>query len=306
MRPRVPPGRCAGRPTTLRPWLALLVLCLLRPWQAAAQEPTLETVLERAGAYVEDYQKRLAAIVSEESYRQQVITGSRPGRTTGRQFRELKSDVLLVKPGEGGWLQFRDVFEVDSKPVRDRDQRLYKLFVDAKADRAEQVAAIQSESARYNIGPLTRTINIPIMGLLFFLPANQEVSTFKQVESGNIKALSALAAPADIRTIEFKETEPGTMVRGAAGRDIPSHGRAWIDSRTGRILRTEHISVDTFVRAEVVVTYRTESGIELLVPGDMRENYFLIQRNTTITGRATYSRFRQFTVTTSEKPKPQG
>ncbi|NBV79100.1 MAG: ABC transporter permease subunit, partial [Verrucomicrobia bacterium] len=50
-----------------------------------------------------------------------------------RDYRELRSDLLLVKLGdEDWWLQFRDVFEVDRRPVRDRDQRLYKLFVGAK------------------------------------------------------------------------------------------------------------------------------------------------------------------------------
>jgi hypothetical protein len=194
--------------------LALAVIAL---WSSGThgQEPPLETVLSRAAAYVTAYQKQLAAIVSEEHYRQQVIVSMRSGRTGGRQYRELKSDVLLVKPGEGeSWLQFRDVFEVDRKPVRDRDQRLYKLFVEAKADREHQVETIQNESARYNIGPLQRTINIPIMGLLFFSSASQPLSEYKRVQGGNIKALAALAAPADIWTIEFKETKAGTMVRG--------------------------------------------------------------------------------------------
>jgi hypothetical protein len=105
--------------------------------------------------------------------------------------------------------------------------------------------------------------------------------------------------------VEFRETQPGTMVRGARGRDVPSHGRAWIDSTTGRILRTEHISNDTTVRAKIDVTYRTETGLDVLVPGEMRETYVMIQQRVTINGRATYSRFRQFTVTTTEKPKPQ-
>ena len=270
-----------------------------------AQEPALDTVLARAADYVADYQKRLAAVVAEEHYRQQVINSSRPGRISARQHRELRSDVLLVKLGEDdSWLQFRDVFEVDRKPVRDRDQRLYKLFIEAKADREHQVQTIQGESARYNIGPLQRTINIPIMGMLFFDRPNQRMSEFKRVESGNVKALASLAAAPDIWTVAFKETQPGTMVRGARGRDVPSHGRAWIDSTTGRILRTEHIGVDTFVRAEIDVTYRAEAGLNVLVPGEMRENY-VVQQTVTISGRATYSRFRQFTVTTIEKPKPQ-
>jgi hypothetical protein len=85
-----------------------------------------------------------------------------------REGRELKSDLLLVKLGdENFWMQFRDVFEVDRKPVRDRDQRLAKLFIEAKADARTQADSIQQESARYNLGPLMRTINVPIMALLF-------------------------------------------------------------------------------------------------------------------------------------------
>lgn len=290
----------------MRRALAALVAVAVMWLPVRAQEPALGTVLSRAAAYVADYQKRLAAIVSEEHYRQQVINSAR--RFGARQHRELRSDVLLVKPGESGdWLQFRDVFEVDRKPVRDRDERLYKLFVDAKADREQQVQIIQQESARYNIGPVQRTINIPIMGMLFFDRPNQPMLQFKRVESGNVKALASLAPAADVWTVEFKETQSGTMVRGAWGRDVPSHGRAWIDSTTGRILRTEHISVDTFVRAEIDVSYRAEPGLDVLIPGDMRERYVVIRQagNIVIHGHATYSRFRQFIVTTTEKPKPQ-
>lgn len=285
--------------------LAAVAFVALWSVGVAGQQPALDTVLARAARYVKEYQQGLAAIVSEEHYRQQMTSTSRGGRTN-RQYRELKSDVLLVKPGnDDGWLQFRDVFEVDRKPVRDRDQRLYKLFVEAKTDRAEQAKTIQDESARYNLGPLTRTINIPIMGLLFLSAESQRISEYKRGASGNVKALNALAAADDIWVIEFKETGAGTIVRGQGGRDIPSYGRIWIDSRTGRILRTEQKTVDTFVRADVTVTYRNDPAIQVLVPAEMRESYFLVQLNTTINGRATYGKFRQFTVTTTEKPKSQ-
>jgi hypothetical protein len=285
--------------------IAAGVAVLICSTVVSGQELTLDTVLARTASYVADYQQRLAAIVLEEHYRQQVIITSRAGRNN-RQYRELKSDVLLVKPGDsGGWLQFRDVFEVDRKPIRDRDERLYKLFVEASPDRAAQAQQIQNESARYNIGPLTRTINIPIMGLLFFAAESQTICEYKRGPSANVKTLNALAPPEHIWVIEFKETGAGTIVRGEGGRDLPSHGRAWIDSRTGRILRTEQNSIDTFVRADVDVTYRREPALDILVPAEMRESYFMIQRSTSIIGRATYSKFRQFTVTTTEKPKPQ-
>ena len=282
---------------------ALLALVLAS--QPAAPEPTLESVLARAAAYVADYQKRLAGIVAEEHYRQQVTN---PTRTRSfREFRELRSDVLLVKLAtEDRWLQFRDVFEVDRKPIRDRDERLYKLFVNPPIDAQAQVESIQFESARYNIGPVLRTINIPILALLFFEAQNQPRLKIERGRAGNVRRFAPLAAEADIWLLEFKEVAPETMVRGDHQKDLPSNGRAWLDSRTGRILRTEHQSQDVLVRADIDVTYRAEPGLDLLVPAEMRENY-LVRRTTEvrIDGIATYSKFRQFTVTTTEKPKPQ-
>jgi len=267
-------------------------------------EPTLDVVLARAADYVASYQTRLAGIVSEEHYRQNVLGTQRRGGPQLREFRELRSDLLLVKTGKGdSWLQFRDVFEVNRKPIRDRDERLYKLFVGAAADASQQADAIQAESSRYNIGPIMRTINMPMLALILFDRLNQPRFEHKKVNAGNVKRFAALAGAADVWLIEYRETQAGTVVRGAQDKDIPSHGRVWIDSRTGRFLRTELISEDTDVRALIDVSYRAEAGLDLLVPNEMRETYELRRTAARIDGRATYGRFRQFTVTTTEKPK---
>ena len=222
-----------------------------------------------------------------------------------REGRQLKSDLLLVKLGQDDWwLQFRDVFEVDRRPVRDRDQRLYKLFVSAKTDARAQADTIQNESARYNLGPVMRTINIPIMALLFFDSTVQTKLKFEQGKAGNVKRFGELAAAEDIWMIEFVETGPGTMVKGANSRDLPSHGRVWLDSSDGRILRTELIVEDTELRALIEVTYRSEKNLQFLVPGEMREIYNVRRSETRIDGRATYGHFRQFSVSTTEQPKP--
>ena len=272
----------------------------------AQPEPSLATVLARAAAYVADYQTRLAGIVAEELYRQNVQMTSRGGRQT-REFRQLRSDVLMVKPsGADRWLQFRDVFEVDRKPIRDRDQRLYKLFVESSQSaatsrtRAEQ---IQAESARFNIGPVMRTVNMPILALLFLERSVQPIITFKKANAGNVKRFDGLAAADDVWLIEYRETMDGTLVRGESNRDIPSHGRIWIDSTSGRILRTELVSEDIAIRANIDVSYKAEPGLDLLVPAEMREVYLVRRTESRIDGRAEYSRFRQFIVTTTEKPK---
>jgi hypothetical protein len=269
----------------------------------SAQEPTLDVVLARAAVYVADYQKRLQGIVAEELYIQNYMSTSRT-RRINREGRQLRSDVLLVKLADDDWwMQFRDVFEVDRRPVRDRDQRLYKLFVDAKTDARAQAQTIQNESSRYNLGPVTRTINIPIMAILFFEKVNQPRLDFRLGSPGSVKKLAALAAADDIVTIEFRENGPRTMVRGANDRDIPSHGRVWIDRTTGRILRTELVTEDTQLRALVDVSYKTAGGLDFLVPGEMREVYIVRQTETRIDGKATYDKFRQFSVSTTEKPK---
>ena len=287
-----------------RAWVGVLAAMAVLTLSAQDAEPTLDAVLVKAAAYVTAYQNRLAGIVAEEVYRQQVMVTQRRGNPQTRQYRQLRSDLLLVKgANEGSWLQFRDVFEVDRKPIRDRDERLYKLFVGASTDAAKQAEAIQMESARYNIGPIMRTINMPILALVFFDRANQPRFEFKKGKPGSVKRFAGMAEERDVWMIEYEETLKGTVVRGANDRDIPSHGRVWLDSRTGRFLRTELISEDTAVRALIEVFYRPEAGLDLLVPAEMRELYELRRTQARIDGRAEYTRFRQFTVTTSEKPK---
>src|SRR5215203_4609736 len=206
-------------------WMRRAVVTLIAAGMATVQAfgqeaapPTLDVLLARAAAYVTSYQKQLQGIVAEEVYIQNYLSRTR-ARLMNREGRQLRSDVLLVKlPGAARWLQFRDVFEVDRRPVRDRDQRLYKLFVDAKADAREQAQTIQNESARYNLGPVMRTINIPIMAMLFFEKANQAGLTFSLGKAGNVKRFSQLADANDIWMIEFHESGPGTMVKGANNR----------------------------------------------------------------------------------------
>lgn len=276
----------------------------------SAQEPAFDAVMARAGDYVARYQTQLRGLVLEEHYRQNLtsMAGMRPGPGVRaqrmREGRELKSDLLLVKlSGEDSWMQFRDVFEVDRRPVRDRDERLSRLFIEARAGAREQADQIQQESSRYNLGPLMRTVNVPILALLFLEKEVQPVITFREGKAGNVKRFAGLAEPAAIRMIEFREDHQGTMVKGAGGRDIPSHGRFWLDGRSGRVLQSELISVDTDLRAEINVTYKSEPGLDLLVPAEMREIYTVRQTNMRIDGRATYGKFRQFTVSTTEKPK---
>jgi uncharacterized protein YbaR (Trm112 family) len=274
----------------------------------ASQELPLDVVLKRAADYVGAYQKGLRGVVAEETYAQNMTSlrsGGLGGRSRiARDSRRLVSDLLLVQlPNEDRWMQFRDVFEVDRKPVRDREQRLYKLFVDAKPDAREQAEALQKESARYNLGPLMRTINVPMMALFIFDRNIHAGVEYEYGNSGNTKRFSDLAPAESVALVEFKEATTDTLIKGENGRDVPAHGRAWIDKTDGRILQTELIALDTAIRAQITVTYKRQEGIPVLVPDEMRETYMIHKTETRIDGRANYARFRQFTVSTTEKPK---
>src|SRR5471030_2496652 len=87
---------------------ALIAALVVLTVSASAQEPTLDAVLARAGAYVLEFQRRLSGVVSEEIYVQDVLVplGARVNPLLPRH-RELKSDLLVVKPvGGTQWMQF--------------------------------------------------------------------------------------------------------------------------------------------------------------------------------------------------------
>ena len=98
----------------------------------------------------------------------------------------LESDYGIIQlPGDLEWLGFREVLPVDGKPVPDSAHRLAEIFavtVRLKPDTTKgaettrgagataslsQARRIAEESARYNVGPIYRTINDPSFVLEF-------------------------------------------------------------------------------------------------------------------------------------------
>jgi hypothetical protein len=287
---------------------ALTLLGTVAAYAATAQEPTLDAVLSRAAAYVTDFQGRLSGIVAEEIYVQQMNSGA----TGLLQRRQLKSDVLLVRPpGADHYVQFRDVFEVNGASVRDRAERLTRLFLDPSASAAAQIDHIVRESARYNIGDIERNVNFPILPLLFLDPQyqprfrfartrNRIPSTTIEVRPGADPSLQLFSVSTAVWVVEYREVEAQTMIRTSGGRDLPARGRLWIEPDSGRVVMTELVAEDANVRGVVEVSYQFEPAIGLLLPVAMRDRYEH-PGATRINGYATYSNFRRFDVRTAEQ-----
>ena len=219
----------------------------------------------------------------------------------------LTSDLLLVKPvGTDRWVQFRDVFEVDGKPVHDRSERLVKLFLEPTGSSARQVEQIAAESSRYNIGSVQRTINVPVLALLILDRAHSprfhfERSTDRKARLGGEPRSSAAT---DVWVIEYDEVRSGTIIRTTNDRDLPAHGRFWIEAASGRVVASELVANDPFIRGTIDVTYQLEPALDLFVPVEMRERYEVRKDGSKVEGTATYSKFRQFQVKVDEKIAP--
>ena len=291
-------------------WSLAVALSAAEP--AAAQQPTLATVLERAAAYVADFHRQLSGIVAEERYVQD-WTQSRRSGSTRLAHRELLSDLLLVNPeGFRTWMEFRDVFEVDGASVRERDQRLVKMFLEPSSSTNAQIARILTESARFNIGDINRNVNTPIFPLLFLEAANHYRFKYKQTTDRRPAEASGDAAAADgafrvsteVWVIAFEEKAPRTMIRTDGEKDLPSKGRFWIDPATGQVLMSELSVENRSIRAIIDVSYQSAPLLGLLVPIEMRERYESKRSGSLVTGRATYGRFRQFQVKVDEKLAP--
>jgi hypothetical protein len=275
---------------------------------ASPQPASLDEILARAGAYVTEYHRELSGVVAEEHYIQDVRAWASSFTTrgaAGRQHRELKSDLLLVRPvGADRWVQFRDVFEVNGRPLRDRSERLLKLFLAPTAATASQLTQIVDESARFNIGNAVRTVNVPVFALIVLDPRMQSRFKFNREQYTAPPVRSATAAAGEAWVIAYQEVAPQTIIKTNLGRDMPSHGRFWIEPSTGRVLATELIVVDVDLHGTIVVGYAAQSPLELLVPVEMRERYNVQFPQSLVVGTATYRKFRQFQVTVDEKFAP--
>jgi hypothetical protein len=280
--------------------LCATAMTVLAAAQPLGQQPSLQEVLARSAAYVERFHQQLSQIVSEETYTQTVTDTSRFSNTLRAQpTQRLRSDLILIKPAAADrFVELRDVFEVNGSPIRDREARLVALLADPRG--GARIDEILKESARYNIGSITRNINTPVMSLQFLDASNQPRFQFTHVdrprpvfadaESQAANDAGVFRVTTEMWTIEYRERGRNTIIRRPNGEPQPVRGRFWIDPATGAVLISELISDGGGVRATVTVSYQSEPLMGLLVPIEMRESY--VRSGERITGHAVYGRFR--------------
>jgi hypothetical protein len=255
----------------------------------AGHGPSLKDVLRRMGAYVDAYGEKASIVVATERYVQDV----KGGEATTSGHRVLVSDFAIVKvEGIRGWMGFRDVVEVDGAKVENREERLIKALMSPGS--YDEALRITSESARFNIGPILRTFNVPTTALFFFKSDSLDRFKFSRKTSGD----------AAMWEIAFRETRSPTLIRTPQGQSVPTEGSVWVNPADGTVVRTRIRMINFGARgmgtsgalAEVDVTYDRVPTLDMWLPVTMSESYDGTQGTSwhRITGRAEYSDYRQF------------
>lgn len=274
-----------------------IVLVILAAFAAPLPAQTaVETAVSEAGRYLNAFTDEVAGVVLEEKYLQQA-----QGRVVSA--RELVSDLAIMADARFGWIEFRDVFEVDGKPIRDRQDRVVELFSNPSPDSLAQAQRIVQEGARHNLNPVgvqfARTLNLPLAALMYLRDSNQSRSEFHRVSLDSVGGHRVLI-------VRFEEKAEPRLIGSVDG--APARGRFWIEQGTGRILRTE-LEINsrlgtTNIQAVIEVEYGEEAALGLWLPRQMEENYnFTDGMNrllANIFGRAIYTNVRKYRVNTEE------
>jgi hypothetical protein len=246
-----------------------------------AQQPSLKDVIARLDRYLLQYEQALASVVAEERYSQTTFLG-----VYESQRRVLLSDYALARsPGGQTWTGYRDTFEVDGKPVREREARLASLLASGTPESSAQARRIAVLNARYNIGQevAVRNVNVPTMVLDLMRPINR--SRFSLSRSGG----DTIDGRATWR-LAFKERERPTIIRDLDGRDRRASGSIWLDPLTGDVMKTT-LEWEGEPDGSITVTYQRDLNIGALVPVRMIEEY---RRGLRMEGEATYTNYRRF------------
>jgi VWFA-related protein len=266
-----------------------------RPAEApSARDAELQLAMARLVEYVEAYERQYSGLVAEEEYRQS---------SRGKNAR-LRSDYLLVKPDKATeWVAFRDVYEVDGVVVRDRDDRLRRLFLQPGVHVGDQLQAIQDESARHNVGIVERNINVPLFLLRFLQAENRPRFRFRLAGKRQVAGVEAWR-------IEFEERVHPTIITDIQGRDGDAKGWFAVDEVTGAIVETVLKIEENGSTGDIVVSFRHDPALGMWVPAEMKETYrTMTQRSLSgvprlepiVEGTAPYSNIRRFQVKVEEK-----
>jgi len=264
--------------------LAVMAILALAPRPARAQDNRTDALMAKTAAYVARFVGQFSNVVAEETLVQET--------TIPRRKRTMRSDFLLVRyPGDTLWQAFRDVAEVDGKPVRDKEERLTRLFLEPASSAVRRARELQEAGARYNLLDIG-TLNNPLLVMAFLQDLYRE--RFRFDLAGRDRKLGPT-----VRQVQFQEWKVPSIIKGNGNLDILTRGLVWVEEDTGRVVRTELRIGSRSSPVSIITEFAFDDELGINVPVTMRDWY--PDGTGEIRGVATYGRFRRFQVTTTEE-----
>ncbi len=207
--------------------------------------------------------------------------------------RRLRSDLITIATPDTAsdgspWVQLRDVHEVDGKPQPYEPHRALRLLARSGTLDSSAAKRIAEQSAQFNIGPVKRTLNFPLLPLLFVIRQNQwrfayTLERFEEV--GGRKA----------GVVQYREQAIPSLIRPAGNAYIaPVQGHVWIDSKQGYVLRATVRHGGSVEHTDLQVEYRVDAKLDAAVPVQMREDIDLGPNKPRLKGVAQYTNCRRF------------
>lgn len=252
---------------------ALALVQIAGPIVIEAQSPDQATLMRRVGLYASWFVTQFSNVVSEEEYEQRFSISSRR--------RHLTSDFMLVGyPGSReAVLTFRDIREVDGKPIGDQADRITRLFLEPFDSAVRRAQDIHREGLRLSIENGRLMDPLTVLGYL----QTPYQGNFRVSRGGHERTLGD-----DVREINLTPTSRNQTVWKPA--------RAWVSEATGAVVKTE-LRVGFGGNAQVTTTtFGVDPGLAIPVPIEMRDE--VPRGRDDFIGTARYSNFRRFEVRT--------
>ena len=232
------------------------------------------SLVDRASAFVDRFERDFAVVIADERYEQRLTEGrGQPVDTT----RALESEVMFVRiERDHTWLLVRRVKTVDGQRASEPAAALDTFLAGGVNRTLPRLRELADENARYNLGRIERNFNDPTWVLRIFDAGIRDRFRFKE------------EAP---DTIEYRERETPTLIRGRGREPARSHGTVTLNAAGAITETTLSVRFDD-VAADLTTTFGMDAHVGVTVPLTMSERY--TRRDETVTCTATYSNFRRF------------
>jgi len=243
--------------------IGIAVLWLNGPVDAR-QAPNLQDVLKLAGEYHTGYVQRVSGAALEEQYQLIDVTGGKMQAVT-----RIASDVVFVNLN-GGVTALRDVFSIDTKPLRPRAPRITALLAAPATPTLkdwETVIRYPTQGSVYFALDIILKVNEPTTALRFIAPSVQDILKYKLDGKKKINSVETVGLSFDEPAAQEKKYLLGTRTNARAS------GRFWVDPATGAVHQTELWVESKGESANITVKYAAHPALNLILPAETTETY---------------------------------